>query len=1735
MTQPATYLRKFLTACLLLLLSFSARASHIVGADLSYAWLGGNLYKITLTAYGDCGSAALTTAFSTLPTAVPKICIYNGNTFVSSINLTIQPPSTGVEITPVCPADLLHTQCTSTAFTIPGIKKFVYSGTFLVPFTSTVWRFLYTGDMGAAAGAGRAAAITNIASGSVIQLVDTLNNTVYTNSNPLLTVIPTPFFCVNNNDNYNPGAIDPEADSLSFFLVPGMGTSGAGPSTCTASGSVSYTWPYTAAAPLATTAFSFDQHTGQIAFFPNALQRSLVVYNIEEYRHGVLVGTSQREMTFLVLTCTNPPPTGDFSSASAGTIDDATHFHICTNSGPFSLNINPTDPNPLNTITVTYSGLPAGATFSVIGNGTTAPHCTFSWTSSGIPAGSYTFFVTYTNNNCPLSGVQTLAYTITILPQPTVSFTTVSTVNCFAKSAISIVPGGTGGPWTVTVTSIGGFLQTFSSVTGAFIDSLIPGNYTISIASVASSACNSSISASIVAPPPITIFGSITNPSFCGNNDGTIRITNLTPGYLDTIRFTYNGLLQPYQVITVASDGSVTLTGLLAGTYSGITATDGRYCVSAPIGPLVLVDPPFTMRSFTTVNPDFCGICNGVITLYGLHPGQLDTVNFLGGGVPQPPIIRFVASDSLIILSGLCAGTYSNIIAKTAGVCRSNPLGPAVLTVPPFTMRAISYTNPDYCGICNGVIILYGLHPGQLDTINYTLGGVPQPPVVHLIGPDSMVIISGLCAGTYANFIANTGGVCFSNMLGPVTLTVPPFTMRSISYTNPDYCGICNGTITLHGLHPGALDTINYNYNGVPQPAIVVLIGSDSEVVINGLCPGIYSNFIARTSGGCVSNMLGPVTLTVPPFTMRDIVYTNPDYCGICNGTITLRGLHPGNLDTINYTYNGVAQPPIIHLIASDSLVVITGLCAGTYANFVATTGGTCVSNTLGPVTLTVPPFTMRSITSTNPDYCGICNGTITLHGLHPGNLDTINYTFNGVPQPPFIHLIGGDSLVVITGLCAGLYANFVATTGGSCVSNTLGPVTLTVPPFRVRDISYTNPDYCGICNGTITLYGLHPGNLDTLNYTLNGVPQPPVVHLIAGDSLIVLTGLCNGLYNNFIVNTGGSCISNPLGPVTLTVPPFTMRAFSFTNPDFCGICNGSVTLYGLHPGNLDTINYTLNGVPQTPIVHLIGSDSTVHFNGLCAGLYANFIANTAGSCISNSEGPANLVVPPFTMRAISYTNPTKCGFCDGEIKLSGLHPGQIDTINYTLGGIPQPAISVLIPSDSSVHIDSLCAGTYDNFTARTGGVCVSNVLGPVTLVAPPIIPGFTYNNLKHCQIDTIVFTNTSTPAADLTYRWSFGDGGTDVAINPSHTYTVSGDYKTKLIITNTRCVDSISEAITIDNILHAGFKAVPDTYLCQGKPVIFTNTSTGVLLNYTWLFGDGNTDFNTNETHVYKNTGIYKPQLVVSNYVPCHDTVSKWLTVDSISLISMNVTDSVLCGGHDVIFTGAYTTIGLINTMWTIASSTSTTNIANVNPLLHGFDPDGQFTIRLSANYRACPDTSVTRKIWVFPYPSVSLGPDTSICLGGNPLVLVDNANRTNSHARWVWSTGEKTSEKTVVEPGTYSVKVIVDGCSATDSVVVENNCFMNIPNVFSPNGDGLNDYFFPRSLLTKGLATFKMEIYNRWGQQVFQSESLDGRGWDGRLNGVPQPEGVFIYRLSATFIDGQIENHQGNVTLIR
>jgi gliding motility-associated-like protein len=117
------------------------------------------------------------------------------------------------------------------------------------------------------------------------------------------------------------------------------------------------------------------------------------------------------------------------------------------------------------------------------------------------------------------------------------------------------------------------------------------------------------------------------------------------------------------------------------------------------------------------------------------------------------------------------------------------------------------------------------------------------------------------------------------------------------------------------------------------------------------------------------------------------------------------------------------------------------------------------------------------------------------------------------------------------------------------------------------------------------------------------------------------------------------------------------------------------------------------------------------------------------------------------------------------------------------------------------------------------------------------------------------------------------------------------------------------------------------------------------------------------------------------------------------------------------------------------------------------------------------------------------------------------------------------------------YSIKLIArnNALNCSDSinktVRVFNTCLIAVPTAFTPNADGLNDFLRPHNAIKADNLEFK--VYNRWGQLVFVSHNWQEK-WDGKINGVPQGSGVYVWFLSYTHHDTGEKNFQKGTTML-
>ncbi|MBU2649865.1 MAG: gliding motility-associated C-terminal domain-containing protein [Bacteroidetes bacterium] len=158
-------------------------------------------------------------------------------------------------------------------------------------------------------------------------------------------------------------------------------------------------------------------------------------------------------------------------------------------------------------------------------------------------------------------------------------------------------------------------------------------------------------------------------------------------------------------------------------------------------------------------------------------------------------------------------------------------------------------------------------------------------------------------------------------------------------------------------------------------------------------------------------------------------------------------------------------------------------------------------------------------------------------------------------------------------------------------------------------------------------------------------------------------------------------------------------------------------------------------------------------------------------------------------------------------------------------------------------------------------------------------------------------------------------------------------------------------------------------------------------------------------------------------------------------------------------------------------------------------------------------------------------LGNDTIVCPGTS--IWLEPGSGFNSY---IWNDASTNSYLIVSQPGEYWVKGYMQDCYTSDTIIINDcNSSIFVPNCFTPNGDGINDYFFAKGI---NILDFEMYIFNRWGQQLFESNSIDDK-WDGKFKNTLCPQGVYYYLIYyKTTISGNDENEsplKGSVTLLR
>jgi len=567
-------------------------------------------------------------------------------------------------------------------------------------------------------------------------------------------------------------------------------------------------------------------------------------------------------------------------------------------------------------------------------------------------------------------------------------------------------------------------------------------------------------------------------------------------------------------------------------------------------------------------------------------------------------------------------------------------------------------------------------------------------------------------------------------------------------------------------------------------------------------------------------------------------------------------------------------------------------------------------------------------------------------------------------------------------------------------------------------------------------------------------------------------------------------------------------------------VCLGnSVTLFANNSNTETTFTYSWTGADG-----LTGTGQSFTFTPSSAGSFDYSVMSISAendTCYATTTVTVN---PNPEVGLVNYA-PVHTVCNNSGYGLSVLNPSSFADYQWYQDNQP-------IPGATSSSYMATENGTYYVVGSTPFG-CNKTSLA-VTLIFNEVQVDFDYEIVKGCDEDTVIFTNLSSPGQSL---WNFGDNPSlyDTTTNPVHVYSSQGNYAVRLKLTDSiGCTDSMLKFVDTRHEINAVFGQSVDS-ICQSgnNNVIFFDQSTGDINSWFWDFGDGSTSTQQSPTHAYTVAGTYTITLIVQEAgLPCTDTAYGAIYVDSTPYIAVMADRDTVCSGERINFSLDYLETATALT-WDFGDGSSLTGL-NASPY-HSYDNADSYTVSVKADFPVCNSVNDNIKIWVKPFPIVNLGPDTTICLNGASYSLLDTVNLSNPDIKWTWNTGDTTAILKIVHPGSYSVEADLNGCKTTDEIVVRKDCYTDVPNAFTPNNDGVNDYFFPRQFLSEGVKAFTLTIFNRWGEKIFETTNFDGRGWDGKLNGKEQPVGVYVYIIDVVYKNKASEHYEGNVTLIR
>lgn len=439
----------------------------------------------------------------------------------------------------------------------------------------------------------------------------------------------------------------------------------------------------------------------------------------------------------------------------------------------------------------------------------------------------------------------------------------------------------------------------------------------------------------------------------------------------------------------------------------------------------------------------------------------------------------------------------------------------------------------------------------------------------------------------------------------------------------------------------------------------------------------------------------------------------------------------------------------------------------------------------------------------------------------------------------------------------------------------------------------------------------------------------------------------------------------------------------------------------------------------------------------------------------------------------------------------------------------------------------------YWGFTAATGAA------GNLQKMCTSLDPGFFYPaDQSTCFPQPVNFVDSSTSFGTIEkWYWDFDDGSISNDSDPlPHVFPSPGIYDVKLVILgNNGCLsDTFRRQIVIGSEPTVHF-----TYpspVCEATPINFMDSSYvefGTINKWSWTIG-GNS-YTSKHPPPLQLSGENEVQLMVATVEGCVSPLTSG-TVISYPVPAVDFQYSDVCIAEPSIFIGRNNnpSVQVNQWYWTFGNGISRISIGPQQNYL--YPKGGVYNVQLTGlTKEGCSSATVSKTLNV--YETKAFAGNDTIIAENQPIILNGSGGEIYKWTPALGLSADNIPNPTAIinrDAEFVLTASTLAGCATTDTIkfkVFKGPAFY-VPSAFTPNNDGKNDKF---KFIAVGMKSIDMfQVYNRFGQVIYSSTNFRGE-WDGKLQGINQPSGTYVWRIKGVDINGTPHFKKGTVTLVR